>query len=168
MKKLITLFLLTAVLIATTFASAVNIFSVVDETPITASIIYADSELQDGETLNIEADSKLDSEIAQATDEFTVQVNGNTSKAETIELSIEASSFKNEYDFDSQITPVPTATSGNAFLLADSIYTQSIELPSNVYTDTAVSTFTLNWNGKAALPNGVYTSTVTIEITNAN
>ena len=35
MKKLITLFLLTAVLIATTFASAVNIFSVVDETPIT-------------------------------------------------------------------------------------------------------------------------------------
>ncbi|MGH4036440.1 MAG: hypothetical protein ACRQFF_01165 [Sphaerochaeta sp.] len=168
MKKLITLFLLTTVLIATSFASSVNIFSVVEETPITASIVYNDTELQNNETLNIETTYTLDTEIAQSTDEFSVLVNGNTSNNETLNVAISASTFKNEDNFDSGITPVPTATKGNAFDFSNSTFTQSIDLPSDIYTNTVASTFTFNWNGESELPNGTYTSSITIEIINAN
>ncbi|MCK9190759.1 MAG: hypothetical protein M0P10_04370 [Sphaerochaetaceae bacterium] len=168
MKKFITLFLLTTVLIAASFASSVNIFSTVEETPITASIAYNNTKLQDTEVLNIETTYTLDTEIAQSTDEFSVLVNGNTSDTETLNIAITASSFTNEYDFDSGVIPVPIATSGNAFDFSNSTFTQSIDLPSDVYTDTVVSTFTFNWDGKSELPNGTYTSSITIEIINAN
>jgi hypothetical protein len=164
MKKLITLFLIITVTIASSFASTINILSSVELQHISASIIYNDSSDISDNTLQIISEYSLDEEIEQSTKIFSVIINGNTNKTETITLEVEATPFTSN-NHTTTIVPVATALDSYSAFINGS---QKTSLVAGVYTNQVASQFTLNWMGQSELANGEYYSTVRMSIVNPN
>jgi hypothetical protein len=164
MKKLITLFLIITVIIASSFASEINILSSVELQHLSATIIYNENSDISDNNLEIISEYSLDEEIAQSTKAFSVIVNGNTSETETITVTIEATPFTSS-NHTTTIVPVATALDSFSAFIDGS---QATSLIAGVYTNQVASQFTLNWMGQSELPNGEYYSTVKMSIVNPN